>query len=115
MILNKGIEWLDSFKTENLFLSAAVIIANYLRSGNCLLFVSDKQFQLVKLFLNLTLDEYVKKLMQDSRQPHVKIIEIIKSFIPIEKLSISQINKIHSFLGCLRNFCVAGELKQICT
>ena len=33
LLLTKAIEWLESFKTENLFVSAAVIIANYLRSG----------------------------------------------------------------------------------
>ena len=33
-ILNKAIDWLVGFKNEQLYIVSAVIIANYLRSGN---------------------------------------------------------------------------------
>ena len=34
LVLNKAIDWLCEFKHEQLYIASAVIIANYLRSGN---------------------------------------------------------------------------------
>ena len=33
LVLNKGIEWLDKYQNDQLFVTSAVIIANYMRSG----------------------------------------------------------------------------------
>ena len=33
LILNKAIDWLVNFKSEQFYIASAVIIANYLRSG----------------------------------------------------------------------------------
>ena len=47
------------------------------------------------------------KLLGDKRQPHASILNLLKSFNAQAEKSLQQINLIHSFLGALRNFCVA--------
>ena len=50
--------------------------------------------------------------MADKRQPHVKIVSLLKSFDAEVEKSLQQINLIHSFLGALRNFCVAVSTRS---
>lgn len=84
LILYKAIDWLCLFENDQLYIASAVIIANYLRS-----------------------DESVQKILLDSRQPHVKILNLLKSYHAVTNQTLQHINLIHSFLGALRNFCVS--------
>lgn len=85
LLLNKAINWIcEDLKNEQLYIASAVIIANYLRS-----------------------DDSVQKLLIDKREPHVKILNLLKSYHSVENQTLQHINLIHSFLGALRNFCVS--------
>lgn len=88
-ILNKAIDWLcDEYRNDQLYVASAVIIANFLRS-----------------------DESVQTLLTDKREPHVKILNILKSYQASSSPTLQHINLIHSFLGSLRNFCVSPSFR----
>jgi len=94
LLLNKAIDWLTEFDNEQLHVTSAVILANY-----------------------MTNDTNVAKLLQDSRAPHVRLIQLLNKYqVMCEENQLGGIqhtNVIHSLIGALRNFCVAKESRDI--
>ncbi len=94
LLLNKAIEWLNESSSEQLHVTSAVILANY-----------------------MTNDENVAKLLQDPREPHVRLIQMLNVYLsrcdenPLGGLQ--HTSAIHSLIGALRNFCVAKESRDI--
>ncbi|CAF0705142.1 unnamed protein product [Brachionus calyciflorus] len=90
LILEKATEWLDKFENEQLYLSSAVIIANYMRN-----------------------DEKTLELIKHENKPHVKIIQLLKKYNKLgSKATLQQINVSHCLLSTLKNFCIAASSKE---
>jgi hypothetical protein len=90
LVLDKGLDYLAKFENEQLYVTAAVIVANFMRN-----------------------DASVLKIIKDAREPHVKILNILSQYNRLETdPTLQQINVTHSLLGALRNFCVAKSAQE---
>jgi hypothetical protein len=67
------------------------------------------------------IDEYVLRMVKDAREPHAKLIKLVRFYCDKEASNtavnrsnaLNRINVIHSLMGAIRNFCVAGILLLI--
>jgi hypothetical protein len=50
------------------------------------------------------------RMIQHEKKPHAQIVRVLNK-LHSNETSLQQINVIHSLLGALRNFCVAGKRK----
>lgn len=94
LLLNKAIDWLKESHNEQLHVTSAVILANY-----------------------MTNDENVARLLQDSREPHVRLIQLLNKYQAMceenQLVGLQHTNVIHSLIGAMRNFCVAKESRDV--
>lgn len=55
------------------------------------------------------LDSKAMEVVGHSKQPHIKIINLLKVYSKFgNKATLQQINISHSLLSTLKNFCIAG-------
>ena len=84
-LIKKSIQWLEEFSNDQLHVTSAVIIANYMRT-----------------------DENSLRMIKNEKKPHVLIIRILEKLYCNEP-TLQKINVVHSLLSALRNFCVNGK------
>lgn len=117
MILNRSIEWLSKFGSEELYVTSAVLMANYMRNGKDFLIY----LHTIGVFLESVVkhniqkkDERVMNLMNRKSEPHKKLLDLLSRYSQtVNTATMQHINVMHSLLGSLRNFCVCQAARNI--